>query len=132
VTTGEATALVFATGMHTAFGRIAHLTQTTVDPPSPLQKEIAALSRVIAALAVTIGLVVFVIGRFVGLSTSVSVVFAIGIIVANVPEGLLPTVTLAMALAARRMGKRHALVRHLPASRRLAAHRSSVPTRPAR
>ena len=114
VTTGEATALVFATGMHTAFGRIAHLTQTTVDPPSPLQKEIAALSRVIAALAVTIGLVVFVIGRFVGLSTSVSVVFAIGIIVANVPEGLLPTVTLAMALAARRMGKRHTLVRHLP------------------
>ena len=114
VTTGEAKALVFATGMHTAFGRIAHLTQTTVDPPSPLQKEIAALSRVIAALAVTIGLVVFVIGRFVGLSTSVSVVFAIGIIVANVPEGLLPTVTLAMALAARRMGKRHTLVRHLP------------------
>ena len=99
VTGGEAKALVFATGMHTAFGRIAHLTQTTVDPPSPLQNEIAALSRVIAALAVTIGLVVFVIGRFIGLSTS---------------EGLLPTVTLAMALAARRMGKRHMLVRHLP------------------
>ena len=114
VTTGEAKALVFATGMHTAFGKIAHLTQTTADPPSPLQKEIAALSRVIAALAVTIGLVVFVIGRFIGLSTSVSIVFAIGIIVANVPEGLLPTVTLAMALAARRMGKRHTLVRHLP------------------
>jgi calcium-translocating P-type ATPase len=114
VTTGEAKALVFATGMHTAFGRIAHLTQTTADPPSPLQNEIAALSRVIAALAVTIGLVVFVIGRFIGLSTSVSIVFAIGIIVANVPEGLLPTVTLAMALAARRMGKRHMLVRHLP------------------
>ena len=106
VTSGEAKALVFATGMHTAFGRIAHLTQTTADPPSPLQNEIASLSRVIAALAVTIGLVVFVIGRFIGLSTSVSLVFAIGIIVANVPEGLLPTVTLAMALAARRMGKR--------------------------
>ena len=114
VTSGEAKALVFATGMHTAFGRIAHLTQTTADPPSPLQNEIAALSRVIAALAVTIGLVVFVIGRFIGLSTSVSLVFAIGIIVANVPEGLLPTVTLAMALAARRMGKRKTLVRHLP------------------
>jgi sodium/potassium-transporting ATPase subunit alpha len=114
VTSGEAKALVFATGMHTAFGRIAHLTQTTADPPSPLQTEIAALSRVIAALAVTIGLVVFVIGRFIGLSTSVSLVFAIGIIVANVPEGLLPTVTLAMALAARRMGRRHTLVRHLP------------------
>ena len=55
VTTGEAKALVFATGMHTAFGRIARLTQTTIDAPSPLQKEIAALSRVIAALAVAIG-----------------------------------------------------------------------------
>ena len=114
VTSGEAKALVFATGMHSAFGRIAHLTQTTIDPPSPLQKEIAALSRVLAALAITIGLVVFVIGRFIGLSTSVSVVFAIGIIVANVPEGLLPTVTLAMALAARRMARRNTLVRHLP------------------
>ncbi len=114
VTSGEAKALVFATGMHTAFGRIAHLTQITADPPSPLQTEIASLSRVIAALAVGIGLMVFVIGRFIGLSTSVSLVFAIGIIVANVPEGLLPTVTLAMALAARRMGKRQTLVRHLP------------------
>ena len=114
VTSGEAKALVFATGMHTAFGRIAHLTQTTVDVPSPLQKEIAALSRLIAALALAIGVLVFAIGRFIGLSTTVSIVFAIGIIVANVPEGLLPTVTLAMAMAARRMAKRNTLVRHLP------------------
>ena len=114
VTTGEAKALVFATGMHTAFGGIAHLTQATVDVPSPLQREIVTLSRLIAMLAVGIGLVVFVIGRFIGLSTSVSLVFSIGIIVANVPEGLLPTVTLAMAMAARRMARRHILVRHLP------------------
>jgi calcium-translocating P-type ATPase len=114
IASGEAAALVFATGMHTAFGRIAHLTQTTVDVASPLQKEIAALSRLIAALALTIGVLVFVIGRFIGLSMSVSIVFAIGIIVANVPEGLLPTVTLAMAMAARRMAKRNTLVRHLP------------------
>jgi sodium/potassium-transporting ATPase subunit alpha len=91
-----------------------HLTQTTADVPSPLQREIATLSRLIGLLAVAIGLVVFVIGRFIGLSTSVSIVFAIGIIVANVPEGLLPTVTLAMAMAARRMAKRNILVRHLP------------------
>ena len=114
VTSGEAKALVFATGMHTAFGRIAHLTQVTVDAPSPLQSEIAALSRVIAALAIAIGLIVFVVGRFIGLSLSASLVFAIGIIVANVPEGLLPTVTLAMAMAARRMARRNMLVRHLP------------------
>ena len=114
VTTGEAKAVVFATGMQTAFGKVANLTQITVDAPSPLQKEIADLSRLIAVLAVSIGLIVFVIGRVTGLSESVSVVFAIGIIVANVPEGLLPTVTVAMAMAAGRMAKRRTLVRHLP------------------
>ena len=113
LTTGEATALVFATGMHTAFGGIARLTQATTDVPSPLQTEIARLSRLIAILAVTIGLFVFVVGAFIGLETRTGLVFAIGIIVANVPEGLLPTVTLAMAMASRRMARRHTLVRHL-------------------
>jgi sodium/potassium-transporting ATPase subunit alpha len=51
--------------MRTAFGQIARLTQTTADVPSPLQKEIVTLSRLIAALALTIGAVVFVIGRFI-------------------------------------------------------------------
>jgi calcium-translocating P-type ATPase len=114
VTTGEAKALVFATGMQTVFGDIARLTQTTVDAPSPLQQEIAKLSRLIAGLAIAVGLGVFVVGAIVGLPMQVSVVFSIGIIVANVPEGLLPTMTLAMAMAARRMAKRHTLVRHLP------------------
>ena len=114
LTTGEAKALVFATGMHTIFGDIARLTQATTDAPSPLQKEIATLSRVIAILAVAIGLLVFAIGAFIGLPTRISLVFSIGIIVANVPEGLLPTVTLAMAMAARRMARRQTLVRHLP------------------
>ena len=114
VTAGEATALVFATGMRTAFGQIANLTQRTRDAPSPLQTEIATLSRVIAALAIAIGISVFLIGTIVGLPTRVSLVFSIGIIVANVPEGLLPTVTLAMAMAARRMARRQTLVRHLP------------------
>ena len=114
ITTGEAKALVFATGMHTVFGGIARLTQTTSDTPSPLQNEIAALSRLIATLALSIGIVVFGIGAFIGLPTRVGLVFAIGLIVANVPEGLLPTMTLAMAMAARRMAQRHTLVRHLP------------------
>jgi calcium-translocating P-type ATPase len=114
VLAGEATALVFATGMHTAFGHIARLTQGTVDRPSPLQKEIGVLSRLIAGLAVAIGVLVFVVGRFIGLPIGVSLVFSIGIIVANVPEGLLPTVTLALAMAARRMAARRTLIRHLP------------------
>jgi calcium-translocating P-type ATPase len=114
VMAGEATALVFATGMHTIFGSIARLTQRTSDRPSPLQKEIGALSRLIAVLAIAIGAVVFGIGFVIGLPLGVSLVFSIGIIVANVPEGLLPTVTLALAMAARRMAARRTLVRHLP------------------
>ncbi|MBZ0093836.1 MAG: cation-transporting P-type ATPase, partial [Sulfuricella sp.] len=112
---GEARAVVFATGMHTEFGKIAHLTQTAREAPSPLQREIARLSRLVAALASLLGAIFFLIGQVIGLSVWESLIFAIGIIVANVPEGLLPTVTLALAMATQRMARRNALVRHLPA-----------------
>jgi calcium-translocating P-type ATPase len=112
---GEARAVVFATGMHTEFGKIAHLTQTAGEALSPLQREITRLSRHVALLAMTIGVVFFLIGQWLGLSFWENFIFAIGIIVALVPEGLLPTVTLALAMATQRMARRNALVRHLPA-----------------
>ncbi len=111
---GEARAVVFATGMHTEFGRIARLTQTTGAVLSPLQREIARLSRVIALIAAVLGALFFFIGHGLGLSFWASLLFAIGIIVANVPEGLLPTVTLALAMASQRMARRNVLIRHLP------------------
>lgn len=114
VVSGEGRAVVFATGMHTEFGKIAHLTQTSVKSVSPLQLEIARLSRIIALLAMTLGVVFYFIGRSMGLSFWENFIFAIGIIVANVPEGLLPTVTLSLAMATQRMAKRNALIRHLP------------------
>ncbi|TAK04551.1 MAG: cation-transporting P-type ATPase, partial [Candidatus Manganitrophaceae bacterium] len=112
---GRGSALVFATGMHTEFGKIARLTQTAEAPLSPLQKEIVSLSRMIALLAAGIGVFFFFIGRLIGLPFWANFIFAIGIIVANVPEGLLPTVTLALAMGSQRMAKRNALIRHLPA-----------------
>ena len=115
IVAGECTAVVFATGMRTEFGRIAHLTQSTGDTASPLQREIERVSRLVALLAVALGGVFFAIGCLIGLPFWVNFTFAIGIIVANVPEGLLPTVTLALAMAAQRMARRQALVRHLPA-----------------
>ena len=115
VVSGQARAVVYATGMHTEFGRIAHLTQTAGEATSPLQREIAWLSRVVALLATGIGVVFFLIGQALGLPFWENLLFAIGIIVANVPEGLLPTVTLSLAMATQRMAKRNALVRHLPA-----------------
>ena len=115
VVSGQARAVVYATGMHTEFGKIAHLTQTAGKADSPLQREIARLSRIVAALATGMGVTLFFIGQAMGLPTWENLLFAIGIIVANVPEGLLPTVTLSLAMATQRMAKRNALVRHLPA-----------------
>ena len=113
VVSGQARAVVYATGMRTEFGRIAHLTQTVGAVTSPLQREIARLSRIVAMLASGIGGVFFLIGQALGLPFWENLLFAIGIIVANVPEGLLPTVTLSLAMGARRMAARGALVRRL-------------------
>ncbi len=118
---GEAKGMVYATGMHTEFGNIARLTQTVREPLSPLQIEIARLSRLVALLATLLGAVFFLIGQLMGLSFMENLVFAIGIIIANVPEGLLPTVTLSLAMATQRMAKKNALVRHLPAVETLGA-----------
>ncbi|MBS1146803.1 MAG: superfamily P-type ATPase [Proteobacteria bacterium] len=113
VVSGQARAVVYATGMRTEFGKIAHLTQTAGDVTSPLQREIARLSRMVAFLASGLGIVFFLVGQALGLPFWENLLFAIGIIVANVPEGLLPTVTLSLAMATQRMAKRNALVRHL-------------------
>src|SRR5512139_3981326 len=115
VVSGQARAVVVATGMRTEFGKIAHLTQTVGAVTSPLQREIVRLSRIVAFLASGIGGVFFLIGQALGLPFWENLLFTIGIIVANVPEGLLPTVTLSLAMATQRMAKRNALVRHLPA-----------------
>ncbi len=81
---------------------------------SPLRREIAHLSRWIAILAVLIGLVFFAIGWVLGVPFWDDFIFAIGLIVAMVPEGLLPTLTLALVLATERLAKRNVLIRYLP------------------
>jgi len=118
---GEGRAVVFATGMQTEFGQIARLTQTAQKSESHLQEEIRRLSRLVALLASGLGLVFFGVGLALELPFWASLMFAIGIIVANVPEGLMPTVTLSLAMATQRMARRHALIRHLPAVETLGA-----------
>ena len=118
---GEGRAVVFATGMQTEFGQIARLTQTASKSESHLQEEIRRLSRLVALLASGLGLVFFGVGLALELPFWASLMFAIGIIVANVPEGLMPTVTLSLAMATQRMARRHALIRHLPAVETLGA-----------
>jgi P-type Ca2+ transporter type 2C len=111
---GQGRAVVYATGMTTEFGKIAGLTQSVGDRLSPLQKNIAKLSRLISIIAVSLGIFFFVLGKLiVGMEWLGAAVFAIGIIVANVPEGLLPTLTMALSVAAQRMAKRNVLVKKL-------------------
>ncbi|MEW6161878.1 MAG: cation-transporting P-type ATPase [Nitrospirota bacterium] len=113
VVSGSGKGVVFATGMRTEFGRIAHLTGTVTSGLSPLQKEIIKITRVIAAIATIMGVIFFATGHFIGRTFWENFLFAVGIIVANVPEGLLPTVTLSLAMGSQRMAKRMALIKTL-------------------
>lgn len=113
VVSGQAKAVVFATGSRTEFGKIAHLAQTSGAAVSPLRRQLAYLSRLIASLAVGIGVLFFAIGAAINVPFWQDFIFSIGIIVAMVPEGLLPTLTLSLVLAAERMAKRNVLIRHL-------------------
>jgi Ca2+-transporting ATPase len=110
---GTAEAVVTATAMATELGRITQLTQQAPRHLSPLELEMARMTRLVAALSVSIGVAFFLLAGSLGMGVTDRFVFAIGVIVANVPEGLLPTVTLSLALATQRMAKRNAIVRRL-------------------
>ena len=114
ISSGAGKAAVIATGMHTELGRIAFLTQELSDEKSPLQRELEKVTRIVTVLAVSMGVLFFVVGTSLGkLSMTAAFIFAIGIIVANVPEGLLPTVSLSLAMAVQRMVRRNVLVKRL-------------------
>lgn len=113
VVSGSGKAVAFSTGMSTEFGKIAHLTSGLEIGLSPLQKEIIKVTRIVAFIAVTLGILFFAIGTFIGRTFWHNFIFAIGIIIANVPEGLLPTVTLSLAMGSQRMAKKKALIKTL-------------------
>ncbi len=113
---GYGRAVVVGTGMHSEIGKIAGMTQAIRAAESPLQQQLRATVVSIAGLAGGLGLAFLLLGWLVaGLSFVEAFVFFIGLFVANVPEGLLPTVTLSLAMAVTRMTRRHALVKSLPA-----------------
>ncbi|WP_233601043.1 MULTISPECIES: cation-transporting P-type ATPase [Micromonospora] len=113
---GEARALVHATGMGTELGRIAALSQRVGREESPLEKQVRRVAWLIAAVAVGAGLVFFPIGVLAaGMPIGDAFAFAIGLLVANVPEGLLPTITLALAVGVRGLARVGAVVKRLSA-----------------
>jgi len=112
---GKGEAIVFATGSRTEFGKIAALSGDTARTPSPLQQETNHMVRVLTRIAVGMGFVFFAYGMVTGRPLMVNLVFMMGIIVANVPEGLLPTFTLSLAMGSVRMARRNVLVSRLNA-----------------
>jgi calcium-translocating P-type ATPase len=112
---GQAQAVVFATGRHTELGRIAALSQRTKREESPLEHQVKRVAWLIAGVAVGLGAVFLVVGVAAGLPVTDAVVFAVGLLVANVPEGLLPTITLALALGVRLLARQGAVVKRLSA-----------------
>ena len=114
VSSGSGRAVIFATGVNTEFNKIASMTQKVQEEPSPLQKQLARLTQIIAFIAILMGVVLFFLNIYVvGLPLSLAFLFAIGLTVANVPEGLLPTVTLALAASVKKMVGKNALIKRL-------------------
>jgi Ca2+-transporting ATPase len=114
VVKGNAQGVVIKTGMNTDFGQIATLTQSVKEDSSPLQKELSVLTKQLSILAVSISVIFFLVATFVVHYPFVrAFIFALGMIVAFIPEGLLPTVTLSLAGAVQRMAKKNALVKRL-------------------
>jgi magnesium-transporting ATPase (P-type) len=114
-TGGQAEAPLTATGMRTELGRIAALSQRAGPDHSPLERQITRATRMIAFVAIGAGIAFLPIGLAAGLGMASAASFAIGLLVANVPEGLLPTITLALAVGVRDMARRGALVKRLSA-----------------
>lgn len=114
VSSGSAKVIVSAIGMNTEFGKIAKLTQSMKDEQSHLENELNHLTKQISIFAIIIGILFFISSTyFLKQSFTFSFIFSLGMIVAFIPEGLLPTVTLSLAKAVQQLAKEHALVKKL-------------------
>lgn len=118
---GNAKAVVVSTGMQTEFGKIANLTQTTIDDLSPLQKEILTIGKLTAKVALVIALSLIIFGIFKENNLLEIFIFAVSIAVAVVPEGLPTTLTVSLSIALTKLAKKNAIVRRLSSVETLGA-----------
>jgi Ca2+-transporting ATPase len=115
VVSGRGLAVVAATGMHTELGKIARMMQSVRREATPLQRRLDQLGKRLAAVALFLVAVIFVLGVLRGEDLKLMLLTAVSIGVAAVPEGLPAIVTIALTLGAQRMLRRKALIRKLPA-----------------
>ncbi|OPY47767.1 MAG: Copper-exporting P-type ATPase B [Methanoregulaceae archaeon PtaU1.Bin222] len=106
-------AVIHTTGKNTEFGKIAVLTSDIKRRLTPMQHEIIRITRILTIIALVIGGIFFILGYFSGKGMLVAAIFALSLIVANVPEGMLPTITLSLSLASQNMARRNALIKNL-------------------
>merc|ERR1711992_420434 len=112
---GTCIGMVVNIGDNTVMGRIAGLASGLEGGDTPIAKEIAHFIHIITGVAVFLGVSFFIIAFILGYNWLDAVIFLIGIIVANVPEGLLATVTVCLTLTAKRMAAKNCLVKNLEA-----------------
>ncbi|XP_035704051.1 sodium/potassium-transporting ATPase subunit alpha isoform X4 [Folsomia candida] len=112
---GTAKGIVISCGDNTVMGRIAGLASGLSSGETPIAKEIEHFIHLITGVAVFLGVVFFIVAFVLGYHWLDAVIFLIGIIVANVPEGLLATVTVCLTLTAKRMASKNCLVKNLEA-----------------
>ena len=115
VVAGAGEGVVVAIGAATELASIAQMTTSTQPPRTPLAHELDRIVRTIAAIAVGVGSAFFALSLLIGSPAQDGFLLAVGVTVALVPEGLLPTVTLSLAMGAQRMADRNGLVRRLEA-----------------
>jgi Ca2+-transporting ATPase len=111
---GKATAIVVATGMNTELGHIAGMLQRSPPKPTPLQRRLAELGKVLVLVCLSIVVIIFVLQLARGGELLATLLISVSLAVAAVPEGLPAVVTLTLALGLQRMVARNALVRKLP------------------
>ena len=110
---GSCKGIVISTGDKTAMGRIAALAMSTTNEQTPINREIHHFILIISAIAIFLGVLFFLLNIAIDTPLIENLVFMIGIIVANVPEGLLATVTVSLTLTAKRMHEKKVLVKNL-------------------
>ncbi len=113
VAQGNGVAVVYGTGTQTEFAKIAALATETRKRLTPMQHEIIRITRLLTIAALIVGGVFFVLGYVFGKGLLIAAIFALSLIVANVPEGMLPTITLSLSLASQSMARRNALIKNL-------------------
>jgi Ca2+-transporting ATPase len=114
VVNGTGKAVVFATGLATEFGRIFTLTSQVVEDKSPLQRQVAIMAKRVSTIAIGLGALLFALRAATSSARVVdSFVFALGVMVALVPEGLPATLSVSLAIGVRRMARKQALIKRL-------------------